>query len=314
MRVLRAAPGDAQAAGDGAADRLGCAPDEISLTTSRARGSRPWWPAWAAATRSSPPTRSIRASTGRWPRRGSAAPRSSSRPSTTSPMPWTSRPPPSSARTSAGSAVHRARRARVGGRPGRIRRAQGVGAVPVDVKMLDAPPMRARARATCGPDGRDALRRARVSRARAVLIPSYVTVSEPAAGLDATRWPDSRAWDTPALAGETSRFALASLDVLADAGWDAVHTCAVELAAQSGRGAGGTGPNGASSRRHDPGRMGLRAGGDGERARPRRRRPDPAPPVGDLLRASVGAWNDDSDLERLLCLARRSRAVASRRL
>ena len=34
------------------------------------------------------------------------------------------------------------------------------------------------------------------------------------------------------LSGETSRFALASLEVLAEAGWDAVHTRAVELAAR----------------------------------------------------------------------------------
>ena len=150
---------------------------------------------------------------GRWPRRGSAAPRSSSRPSTTSPMPWTP-PPPSSARTSVGSAAARRLAALASvGVPVVYDGAQGIGAVPVDGgrcsmrRLCGLGP-----KWLCGPDGSGMLYVAPEFRERVPLIPELRDRLRPAAGLDATRWSDSRAWDTPALAGETSRFALASLD------------------------------------------------------------------------------------------------------
>ena len=180
--------------------------------------------------------------------------------------------------------------------------AQGVGAVPVDVKVLGCAAYAGSGQKwLCGPDGSGMLYVAPEFRERVPsLIPSYVTVSDPGAGLDATRWPDSRAWDTPALAGETSRFALASLDVLAEAGWDAVHTGGVELAArlaelleergQTVRPRGDTTlvawdceeATAVNARARDAGVL--------IRELPGRK----------LLRASVGAWNDESDLDRLL--------------
>ena len=115
--------------------------------------------------------------------------------------------------------------------------AQGVGAVPVDVKVLGCAAYAGSGQKwLCGPDGSGMLYVAPEFRERVPsLIASYVTLSDPAAGLEAERWPDGRAWDTPALAGETSRFALASLEVLGEAGWDEVHT----RARRAGGAAGG---------------------------------------------------------------------------
>jgi selenocysteine lyase/cysteine desulfurase len=182
--------------------------------------------------------------------------------------------------------------------------AQGVGAVPVDVKVLGCAAYAGSGQKwLCGPDGSGMLYVAPEFRERVPsLIPSYVTLSDPAAGLESERWPDSRAWDTPALAGETSRFALTSLEVLGEAGWDAVHTHGVELAARL------------AVLLEDRGHT-VRPRGDttlvawdcedatvvNERAREAgvliRELPGR-----NLLRASVGAWNDESDLERLLAV------------
>ena len=182
--------------------------------------------------------------------------------------------------------------------------AQGVGAVPVDVKMLGCAAYAGSGQKwLCGPDGSGMLYVAPEFRERVPsLIASYVTLSDPAAGLEAKRWPDGRAWDTPALAGETSRFALTSLEVLGEAGWNEVHTRGVELAA------------GLATMLTDRGHA-VRPRGDttlvawecddatavNERAREAgvliRELPGR-----NLLRASVGAWNDESDLERLLAV------------
>ena len=108
--------------------------------------------------------------------------------------------------------------------------------------------------------------------------------------------------DAPTIAGETSRLALASLEVLDEAGWDAVHTRAVELAARL------------ASMLADAGHT-VRPRGDttlvawecddaealSERAREAGVLIRHLPGRG-LLRASVGAWNDESDLERLLAV------------
>jgi L-cysteine/cystine lyase len=182
--------------------------------------------------------------------------------------------------------------------------AQGVGAVPVDVKVLGCAAYAGSGQKwLCGPDGSGMLYVAPEFRERVgPLVASYMTLSEPAAGLDAGRWPDGRAWDAPTIAGETSCFALASLEVLGETGWNDVQTRGVELAARL------------AAMLADRGHI-VRPRGDttlvawdcadatavNERAReagvlirylPGR----------NLLRASVGAWNDDSDLERLLAV------------
>jgi L-cysteine/cystine lyase len=182
--------------------------------------------------------------------------------------------------------------------------AQGVGAVPVDVKVLACSAYAGSGQKwLCGPDGSGMLYVAPEFRERVPsLVASYVTLSEPGAGLDAHRWPDGRAWDAPAVAAETSRSALASLDVLSEADWDQVHTRGVELAGQL------------ASMLVERGHT-VRPRGDttlvawesedaaavNDRAREARVLIRDLPGRG-LLRASVGAWNDEGDLERLLAL------------
>jgi selenocysteine lyase/cysteine desulfurase len=182
--------------------------------------------------------------------------------------------------------------------------AQGVGAVPVDVKVLDCAAYAGSGQKwLCGPDGSGMLYIAPEFRERVPsLVASYMTLSDPAAGLDAEPWADARAWDAPTVPGETSRFALASLEVLEEAGWDAVQTRGVELSAQL------------ASMLTDAGHS-VRPRGDttlvawecedaegvSERARETGVLIRFLPGRG-LLRASVGAWNDESDLERLLAV------------
>jgi L-cysteine/cystine lyase len=180
--------------------------------------------------------------------------------------------------------------------------AQGVGAIPVDVKVLDCAAYAGSGQKwLCGPDGSGMLYVAPEFRERVpTLVPSYSTAADPDAGLEARRWPDGRAWDTPVLSGETSRFALASLELLADTGWDEVHTRGVELAAglasmlaEAGHAVSPRGDTTLVSWVCDDAvgiNERLREAGVLIRSLPGH----------DLLRASVGAWNDESDLERLL--------------
>jgi selenocysteine lyase/cysteine desulfurase len=182
--------------------------------------------------------------------------------------------------------------------------AQGVGAVPVDVKVLGCAAYAGSGQKwLCGPDGSGMLYVAPEFRERVpTLMPSYSTLSDPSAGLDARPWPDGRAWDAPIVSGESSRFALAALEVLAEAGWDAVHTRGVELAAHlatmladAGRSVRPRGDTTLVAWEHPD------AAAANERAREADVLIRELPRRG-LLRASVGAWNDETDLERVIAL------------
>jgi selenocysteine lyase/cysteine desulfurase len=182
--------------------------------------------------------------------------------------------------------------------------AQGVGAVPVDVKVLGCAAYAGSGQKwLCGPDGSGMLYVAPELRERVPSpLPSYVTLSDAAAGLDSERWPDGRAWDAPALAGETSRFALASLEVLGGGGWDEVQTRAVELAARL---ASMLESAGHAVRPRGDTTLVAWDDDDAENVSERARQADVLIrylPGRGLLRASVGAWNDESDLERLLAV------------
>ncbi|MGH2943501.1 MAG: aminotransferase class V-fold PLP-dependent enzyme [Solirubrobacteraceae bacterium] len=182
--------------------------------------------------------------------------------------------------------------------------AQGVGAIPVDVKVLGCAAYAGSGQKwLCGPDGSGMLYIAPELRERVPsLIPSYVTLSDPAAGLESRPWPDSRAWDAPALAAETSRFALASMEVLGEAGWNEVHTRGVELAVRLAELLADRGHT--VRPRSDT----TLVAWDCEDATAVNERAREAGvlirelPGRNLLRASVGAWNDEGDLERLLAL------------
>jgi L-cysteine/cystine lyase len=179
-----------------------------------------------------------------------------------------------------------------------------VGAIPVDVRALGCTAYAGSGQKwLCGPDGSGMLyvhpdHRERVPS----LVTSYWNSAEPDAGLDMELWPDGRAWDSAGVSGETSRYALESLAVLDEAGWAAVHERARELAArlaamleETGRTVLPRGPTTLVTWEH----------ADAEATSERARRAGVLIrniPKRELLRASVGAWNDDADLERLLAL------------
>jgi L-cysteine/cystine lyase len=111
--------------------------------------------------------------------------------------------------------------------------------------------------------------------------------------------PDARRFDCFALAAETVAAALASLRGLEDAGWSEVHRRSRVLAARLADDLAAAGrviaPRGATTlvsfSSADPAGECERLAERGVKLRHIPNRP--------LLRASVGAWNDTRDLERL---------------
>jgi L-cysteine/cystine lyase len=180
--------------------------------------------------------------------------------------------------------------------------AQGLGAIPLDMEALGCAFYAGSGQKwLCGPVGTGALYVAPQWRDRlSVVAPIYGNLAEPAAGLDAEPWPDARAYDTGSQSVEGLAFALASLEVLGSAGWAAVHGRALELAARFADAlaeAGRTvGPRGETTlvawESPDPEAERDRLAEAGVIARNL-----PGTPY---VRVSVGAWNDEGDLERLL--------------
>src|SRR5262249_28947297 len=119
-------------------------------------------------------------------------------------------------------------------------------------------------------------------------------------GLDAELQPDARRFDAPSLSAETLALALAAFEVLERAGWDAVHDRARTLAARFAEQLAAHGR--ATAPRADTTLVAFASDDpEGERERLAEAgvivRNIPNRP---WLRASVGAWNDDEDLQRLL--------------
>lgn len=180
--------------------------------------------------------------------------------------------------------------------------AQGVGAIPVDVGALGADAYAgAGQKWLCGPDGTGMLFVSEAFRERLpTLRRTYLNFADAGQGLDAQLHPDARRFDTPSLAAESQAFALAAHDTLAAFGWARVHERAADLAATLAQHLAEAGrevtPRGRStlvswtSEDSEGDRERLAARGVAVRDIPGR----------GLLRASVGAWNDPSDLERLL--------------
>jgi len=180
--------------------------------------------------------------------------------------------------------------------------AQGAGAVPVDVAELGCAAYAASGQKwLCGPDGTGYLYVAPALRERiAPLAPGYASLVDPARGLDVALRADARRYDAPATPAEAHAFALASLTVLEAATWPLVHARAAELAARLAELLRERGreviPRGATTLvawRSDAAaaeKAGLAGRDVVVRDLPGR----------GLLRASVGAWNDERDLERLL--------------
>ena len=185
--------------------------------------------------------------------------------------------------------------------------AQGVGAIPVEVKMLGCDAYAgAGQKWLCGPDGTGMLYvsaglRERVQVARR----GYPNLEDPNEGLDARLHDDARRFDSLSLSAETVACALAATRLLESTGWATVHERASTLAARlaellSERGIG-VAPRGASTlvsfESADPEAERARFADGGVVLRNIPGRP--------WLRASVGAWNDEDDLGRLLGLLSR---------
>jgi L-cysteine/cystine lyase len=180
--------------------------------------------------------------------------------------------------------------------------AQGVGAVPVDVGALGCDAYAGSGQKwLCGPDGTGMLYVSPALRERLqVLRRSYPNLENPNDGLEARLHEDARRFDSQLLSAETLACALVATTLLESIGWGAVHERARTLAARLvellGERGIGVGPRGESTlvsfESADP---------EAERARLAEGdvvlRDIPGRP---WLRASVGAWNDEDDLERLI--------------
>ncbi len=180
--------------------------------------------------------------------------------------------------------------------------AQGVGAVPVDVRALGCDAYAgAGQKWLCGPDGTGVLYVSPALRERlTVSRRGYANLADPNDGLDAQLHEDARRFDTLSQNAETTACALAAVRVLQDAGWAAVHEHARALAerlcamlAERGREPAPRGPTTLVSfpSPDPPAERALLA----ERGVIVRNIPDRP-----WLRASVGAWNDEHDLQRLV--------------
>jgi selenocysteine lyase/cysteine desulfurase len=181
--------------------------------------------------------------------------------------------------------------------------AQGVGAVAIDVQALGCAFYAGSGQKwLCGPVGTGMLWVAPAWRERlAPLGATAVNLVDPSAGLEGVPYPDARRHDAPAIPPEAIAAAVEAHDVIARHGWDAVYARATALSA----------------------RLADELAALGHRVAPRDATTlvsweDPAPeatrarlvdehrvivrslPGTPLLRASVGAWNDERDLERLI--------------
>jgi selenocysteine lyase/cysteine desulfurase len=180
--------------------------------------------------------------------------------------------------------------------------AQAVGAIGVNVAELGCDFYAGSGQKwLCGPEGSGMLWVSPLLRERLEPVaPGYLNLAEPDRGLDGEPWTDARAYDAPSIALEIWEAAMAAHDVLAGFGWPQMHERAIGLAAALAdrlRERGFTvAPRGdttlvcwATPEADElPGRL-------AEQGIVIRNLPGTG-----HVRASVGAWNDDADLERLL--------------
>jgi len=180
--------------------------------------------------------------------------------------------------------------------------AQGVGAVRVDLEALGCAAYAGSGQKwLCGPVGHGMLWISPAWRDRIPpTMPAYMNLRTPAEGRDAEPWPDARAYDSPAFSTQTLAAADAAAALLEDFGWEAVWERGATLAetfAGMLRDAGRTvAPRGRTTlvafEDPTPDATVERLAAAGIVVR--------ALPGTPYVRASIGAWNDESDLERLL--------------
>jgi L-cysteine/cystine lyase len=180
--------------------------------------------------------------------------------------------------------------------------AQGIGAVPIDVASLGCTFYAGSGQKwLCGPVGSGMLWISPDWIERLPAIgPSYLNLATPADGFDAVPHATAARHDAPAQSLELTAAAMAALDVLGEEGWDAVHERAATLAAEL---ADALTERGREVAPRD--RTTLVSWKDDDPAATRVKLAEAGVVIRDLpgtglLRASVGAWNDASDLDRLL--------------
>jgi selenocysteine lyase/cysteine desulfurase len=180
--------------------------------------------------------------------------------------------------------------------------AQGAGAVHVDPRALGCAAYAASGQKwLCGADGTGFLWLDPAFAAKLALVsPGYTAFADPAAGLEGGFRDTAARFDTPSLSREAVALSLASLALLEGFGWESVQQRAVASArrlADALRDSGRTVmPRGATT---------LVSWEDPFAEQTRDRLAEAGVVVRDLpgrslVRASVGAWNDDADLDRLL--------------
>jgi selenocysteine lyase/cysteine desulfurase len=180
--------------------------------------------------------------------------------------------------------------------------AQGVGAVPTDVRALGCAFYAGSGQKwLCGPVGTGMLWISPDRRDDVLPVgATYMNLAEPGRALESALHPDARRHDSPAISAEATASSVAALEVLGDAGWDAVYERARTLAAvladrlrERGRVVAPRDDTTLVSwEDDDPEATRDRLAADGIVVRNL-----PGTPY---VRASIGAWNDERDLERLL--------------
>ncbi len=180
--------------------------------------------------------------------------------------------------------------------------AQGVGAVAIDIATLGCAFYAGSGQKwLCGPVGSGMLWISPDWSERLPASgPTYMNLEVPAAGLDAVPRATAARHDASAQSAESCAAALAALEVRGGAGWPAIHERAADLAGQL---ADALAERGREVAPRD--RSTLVSWKDGDPEATRALLADAGVIIRDLpgtglLRASVGAWNDESDLDRLL--------------
>jgi L-cysteine/cystine lyase len=179
--------------------------------------------------------------------------------------------------------------------------AQAIGAVPVDVHALGCDFYAASGQKwLCGPEGSGCLY-VRPDRLDELLVPwpGYGSLAAPERALELEPAAGAKRFDHGFPQGLRSAWALASLEVFTEAGWDWVHDRAAELAAWLAERLAGRGlevaPRGRSTlvswKADDAAAEVERLAEHGFVVR--------SIPAFDLIRASVGAWSSEEELQRL---------------
>jgi L-cysteine/cystine lyase len=192
-----------------------------------------------------------------------------------------------------------------GGVPVLLDGAQGVGAIGIDVTSLGITFYAGSGQKwLCGPIGTGMLWLDPAWRERlATPAPAYMNLADPAAGLASPLHADARRFDGGGHDLAVIAAAVAAFDVLEDAGFDASCERATGLAAGLAERLAASGrdvvPRGRSTL------VAWAAGDDDAATAARDRLAENGIVVRNLpgtgrLRASVGAWNDEDDLERLM--------------